>query len=276
MDKDELNRFGARVLLERIRSFGIWPILEGDDKWRVENFDLTSLLIHVSKIRRVHVFVKHTISLDSRNVSRCLIQFDRGSLKLAADSYLDKETFGETAYRQFLTDLVARLLQDAGLPKNETKIANDVDEIIDLETRLGNITAPKVNRRNHTEMYNLRRLSCMQKLIPSVNWTRYFHSIAPDDVHDYFSSNPEIVIVEIDYMRRVADILQSTDPRIITNYVYLKYASIWVEEMGEQYENISQVNTMLRGVLCRQKIAGFSSEVMYLFHLRSIKAAVHQ
>ncbi|EPB75332.1 hypothetical protein ANCCEY_05546, partial [Ancylostoma ceylanicum] len=78
-----------------------------------------------------------------------------------------------------------------------------------------------------------------------VNWTRYFHSIAPDDVHDYFSSNPEIVIVEIDYMRRVADILQSTDPRIITNYVYLKYASIWVEEMGEQYENISQQRCFL-------------------------------
>ncbi|EPB75333.1 hypothetical protein ANCCEY_05547 [Ancylostoma ceylanicum] len=93
-------------------SFGIWPILEGDDKWRVENFDLTSLLIHVSKIRRVHVFVKHTISLDSRNVSRCLIQFDRGSLKLAADSYLDKETFGETAYRQFLTDLVTLVYHD--------------------------------------------------------------------------------------------------------------------------------------------------------------------
>ncbi|KIH67026.1 hypothetical protein ANCDUO_02642 [Ancylostoma duodenale] len=74
MDKEELNRVGARDLLESIRGFGIWPMLDGDDKWRVEDFDLTSLLIQVSKFRNVHVFVKYSVSLDSRNVSRYLIE----------------------------------------------------------------------------------------------------------------------------------------------------------------------------------------------------------
>ncbi|EYC31957.1 hypothetical protein Y032_0003g1329 [Ancylostoma ceylanicum] len=74
MDKNELNRVGARRLLESIRGYGVWPMLDGDDKWRVEDFDLTSLLIHVSEVRGVDVFVSNYVSLDNRNVSRRLIE----------------------------------------------------------------------------------------------------------------------------------------------------------------------------------------------------------
>ncbi|KIH66937.1 hypothetical protein ANCDUO_02736 [Ancylostoma duodenale] len=74
MDKDELNRIGARRLLESIKGYGVWPILDGDDKWRSEDFDLTSLLIHASEIRDVSVFITNRVSLDNRNVSRRLIE----------------------------------------------------------------------------------------------------------------------------------------------------------------------------------------------------------
>ncbi|KIH67761.1 hypothetical protein ANCDUO_01904 [Ancylostoma duodenale] len=103
---------------------------------------------------------------------------------------------------------VTQLLQDADLPTNSTKIASDVDEIIDLETELAKIIVPEENRRDFSKMYNIRRLSDMQKIIPSVDWARYFHSIAPVVVHDYLASNPEILVAEIDYMRRSAFILK--------------------------------------------------------------------
>ncbi|KHJ99553.1 hypothetical protein OESDEN_00456 [Oesophagostomum dentatum] len=74
MDKDELNRIGATRLIQSIRSFGVWPILEGDEKWRVNDFDLTSLLVHVSQVRGVDVFISYYVTLDSKNVSRRLIE----------------------------------------------------------------------------------------------------------------------------------------------------------------------------------------------------------
>ncbi|RCN42007.1 peptidase family M13 [Ancylostoma caninum] len=245
MEKDELNRVGARRLLESIRGYGVWPMLDGDDKWRVEDFDLTSLLIHVSEVRGVDVFVSNYISLDSRNVSRRLIEFDQGDLGLGdstRDYYLDRKKHGKkiAAYRQFLIEKMTQFLQDGDLPRNETKIASDVDEIIDLETKLAKIIVADENRRNYSDMYNLRRLSDMQKLMPLVDWSRYFHSIAPYVVHDYLASNPEILIVEIEYMKRITELLQVTDPRIITNYVYMRYTSSWAGELGEKYEDISQ------------------------------------
>ncbi|EYB87301.1 hypothetical protein Y032_0265g649 [Ancylostoma ceylanicum] len=74
MDKVELNRVGAKALLDSIRGYGVWPILDGDDKWNKESYDLTALLIQVFEIRCVDVFIKISVSPDERNVSRRLIQ----------------------------------------------------------------------------------------------------------------------------------------------------------------------------------------------------------
>ncbi|EYC22133.1 hypothetical protein Y032_0017g3170 [Ancylostoma ceylanicum] len=245
MNKDELNRIGAKGLLRSIRGNGIWPMLDGDEKWRREDYDLTSLLIQAYKVRGVDVFIANSVSLDKRNVSRRLIQFDQGDLALGEstrDFYLDRERHGAKieAYRKFLIEKVTQFLQDADLPINRTKVASDVDELIDLETKWAKIIVPEEDRRDFSKMYNLRRLSDMQKLMPLVDWARFLHSVAPHVVHGYLSSNPEILVVEIDYMRRIAELLHLTDPRIITNYVYMRYTFNWEGELGERHEDISQ------------------------------------
>ncbi|KJH41117.1 peptidase family M13 [Dictyocaulus viviparus] len=244
MDKDELNRIGAKNLIATIRSYGVWPIIDGH-KWHAEQFDLTTILINIAQIRGVTVFISNYVSLDTKNVSRRLIEFDQGQLGLGdstRDYYLDRGKHGKkiAAYRQYLINKVKLFHEDVNIPVKEEKIASDVDEIIELETKMAKILVPEEDRRNFTKLYNLRRLSDMQKLMPLVDWFRYFHSIAPVDVHEYLAADPEILINEIDYMRRIDNLLQSTDPRIITNYVYLRYSSSWGAELGERYEDIAQ------------------------------------
>ncbi|EPB78563.1 hypothetical protein ANCCEY_02303 [Ancylostoma ceylanicum] len=101
------------------------------------------------------------------------VQFDQGDLGLGEftrDYYLDRERHGEkiAAYRKFLIDKVTQFLHDADLPTNSTKIASDVDEIIDLETKWAEIIVPEENRRDYSRMYNLRRLNDMQEVMPLV------------------------------------------------------------------------------------------------------------
>ncbi|KAK6054550.1 hypothetical protein COOONC_07946 [Cooperia oncophora] len=78
LDEKELNRTGSKRLLQTISSYGVWPMVDGDDKWRVENFDLTSLMIHVSEVRGLDVFIATDVSLDDKNVSRRLIEVRMG------------------------------------------------------------------------------------------------------------------------------------------------------------------------------------------------------
>ncbi|KAK6060124.1 peptidase family M13, partial [Cooperia oncophora] len=246
MDKKELNRIGSKRLLQTIRNYGVWPMVDGDDKWRVEKFDLTSLMIHVSEVRGLDVFIANYVSLDNKNVSRRLIEFDQADLGLGEytrDYYLDRAKHGKKieAYKQFLIGKVKLINEYANLPSNLEKIAKDVDEIIEFETKIAKIMVAEEDRRDYSKMYNIRRLSDMQKLTPMIDWSRYFHSTAPFSVHKYFTSDPEILIVEIDYMRRITELLQLTDPRIITNYVFIRFTSSWSGELGERFEDVAQV-----------------------------------
>ncbi|KAJ1350438.1 hypothetical protein KIN20_006228 [Parelaphostrongylus tenuis] len=232
MDIDTLNRIGARKLIETIRSFGEWPMLEGN-KWRADQFDLTTLFINNAAVRGVQIFINIDVAIDSNDVSRRILQFDQGETGLSREFYCDKERYGKiiTAYRRFLINKVKLLHEDANLPVNAMKIASDVDEIIKLETELAKIVVAEEDRSNHTEMYNLRRLSDMQKLMPLVDWNRYFHFIAPFSIHSYLDNDPQILITEMDFLKRVTNLINSTDPRTITNYAYLSYTSAWDGEL---------------------------------------------
>uniref|UniRef100_A0A158R2U6 Neprilysin-1 (inferred by orthology to a C. elegans protein) n=1 Tax=Nippostrongylus brasiliensis TaxID=27835 RepID=A0A158R2U6_NIPBR len=261
MDKDELNRIGARRLIDNIRvnqrcfergkvfivlqSYGVWPMLEGDSKWQSKDFDLTSLLIHVTEVRDLDVFVATYITLDNKNVTRRLIEFDQAELGLGdstRDYYLDRAKHGKKieAYKQFLINKMRLIHEDANIPFNEEKTTSDVDEIIELETKLAKIIVPEEDRRDYTKMYNLRHLNDMKQLMPMVDWLKYFRAVAPFKAHEFLASNPEILIVEIDYMRRITELLHSMDPRIITNYVFLRFTSTWGGELGERYEDVAQ------------------------------------
>ncbi|KAK6016195.1 hypothetical protein OSTOST_18325 [Ostertagia ostertagi] len=41
-------------------------------------------------------------------------------------------------------------------------------------------------------------------------------------------------------MRRITELLQLTDPRIITNYIFIRFTSSWSGELGERFEDVSQ------------------------------------
>ncbi|VDM63455.1 unnamed protein product [Angiostrongylus costaricensis] len=186
-----------------------------EGKWRAKDFNLTTLLIDVFKCRKVRVFISISVTIDRKNVSRRLIKFDQGGLGLGDSTH-------------------------ANVAVNREKIASDVDEIIELETRLARIQEDKAHRTDFSKTYNLKRLSDMQTLMPLVDWDKYFYAITPPSIHKYLAADPEILITEIDYMRRVTDLLNSTDPRIITNYVYIRYSSTWNGELGERYERAAQ------------------------------------
>ncbi|VDO82969.1 unnamed protein product [Haemonchus placei] len=146
-------------------------MIEGHDKFRAEDFDLTSLMIHVKEVRGLDVFVSNYVTPERKNVSRRLLHFDQADLGLGAstrDYYLDRVKHGKKieAYRQFLIDQVKLINEYDNRPSNDEKIAKDVGEIIDFETRIAKIMVAEEDRQDSFKMYNLRHLSDMQKLMP--------------------------------------------------------------------------------------------------------------
>ncbi|CAB3411031.1 unnamed protein product [Caenorhabditis bovis] len=244
MDTERHNAIGARDLLDKIKTFGYWPMVH-NELWRESSFDLTKLLTNTIQSRDVSVFFDFGPSEDSRNVSRRLINFDQGSLGLGYSTreyYLDEKKYRKqmSAYRKYTIGKVRLYTQDAGLPVNETKIAADVDEIIEFEKKWAKVLVAEEDRRNYTQQYNVRNFNDMQKYVPIIDWRRLFISTTPFFVHSYIATNPIIIISDVDYLENMSKLLQETDPRVITNYILLRYAGSWSQEIGTKYEDLQQ------------------------------------
>ncbi|PIO67338.1 hypothetical protein TELCIR_10916 [Teladorsagia circumcincta] len=161
-------------------------MVDGDDKWRASDFDLTSLMVHISEKRDIDVFIGIYVSLDDKNVSRRLVKFDQADLGLGAntrDYYLNRANHGRKieAYRQLLISRVKLIYEYANIPKNDEKIISDANEIIELEVKIAKIMVAEEDRRDYFKRYNLRRLSDMQKLMPMVIWKNMENSTTDMD-----------------------------------------------------------------------------------------------
>ncbi|CAJ0607825.1 unnamed protein product [Cylicocyclus nassatus] len=247
MDINGQNRIGARRMIRTLNKFGVWPILQGDKKWKREDFDLTSLLSFVSRRRRVDLFVNFKVTEDEKNVSRRLLEV--------------------TLYQE-----------DGKLPINTTKTGEDVDEVIELETKIAEIRASFGASKNLDQFYNLRRFRKLRKYntchwfvfthhfeprndgssnhklsFDQIDWHRFFREVAPAAARPYFESNPQILVRDFEYLKRISKLLNKTDPRIITNYVFLRFSSILTKEMGERYEDATQ--DYMRAMYGRQEKA---------------------
>ena len=114
MDLEDLNARKSSELLGRVEQFGFWPIVH-KARWRAANFDLTQLLVDVGRSRAIDVFIDVYVSLDQKNVSRRLLNFDQGGLGLgsgARDYYLNDTRHGKqmAAYARYMTEKVGSTL----------------------------------------------------------------------------------------------------------------------------------------------------------------------
>lgn len=73
-----------------------------------------------------------------------------------------------------------------------------------------------------------------------IDWKKLALSTTPYLVHSYLKTNPTIIISDIDYLRQMNTLLQDTDPRVVTNYILLRWAGSWSQEIGRKYEDLQQ------------------------------------
>ncbi|VDK72795.1 unnamed protein product, partial [Anisakis simplex] len=62
----------------------------------------------------------------------------------------------------------------------------------------------------------------------------------PDELHEYLDTNPDIIVNEVDYLKKVTNLLKTVDARILTNYIVWRYTSAWSLQLGSRYDDILQ------------------------------------
>lgn len=63
----------------------------------------------------------------------------------------------------------------------------------------------------------------------------------PEDVRHFASNDTEIIVCELDYLKKIADLLNATDERLKANYILWRVTQAWTKILDDRFEDIKQV-----------------------------------
>uniref|UniRef100_A0A3Q4B3X3 endothelin-converting enzyme 1 n=1 Tax=Mola mola TaxID=94237 RepID=A0A3Q4B3X3_MOLML len=220
LNTPRIEELGAQPLIDLIAKIGGWNM---SGPWDKENF--MEVLKVVSGPYRAQPFFSVGVSADPKNSNSNVIQVDQSGLFLPSrDYYLNKTADDKVlvAYLDYMVELGMLL----GGERSSTRL--QMQQILDFETMLANITVPQDQRRDEEKIYHKMTIAELQLLAPAVDWLDYLSSaLSPLELND----TEPVVLYAREYLQQVSDIINKTDRRSDT-FTYLTAPSLVITGFG--------------------------------------------
>lgn len=215
MDVNEtIEALGAKPMLDLLEDVGGWNIT---GKFNVSNWSLQKSMHILQIVYNMGGLFSWAVNEDDRNSSRHIIQIDQGGLTLPTiDNYLNKTEHEKVlvAYLEYMTKIGVLL----GGEENSTR--RQMQDIINFETKIAEITTPQEDRRDDEKMYNLMKIGDLQKMAPFMSWVDYFKN-ATLLVGKKVNSKTNIVNYAPEYFIKLNKLMQeysnTTEGKVILN-----------------------------------------------------------
>ncbi|XP_053171150.1 endothelin-converting enzyme 1 [Scomber japonicus] len=229
MNEAKIEELGAKPLQDLIRQIGGWALTK---PWAEDNFQ--KVLRTVSANYRTSPFFTVFVSTDSKNSNSNIIQVDQSSLGLPSRDYYLNKTANEkylTAYLNFLMELGVLL---GGSEETSRTL---MEEIVDFETTLANITVPQEERRDEELIYHKMEAKDLTTLAPAVEWMPYLTEVfAPVPINE---SEPVVVYAK-EYLQKVSDLIIKTNKSLLNNYMIMKVVRKMVSILDQKFQDAEQ------------------------------------
>ncbi|XP_063928454.1 neprilysin-4 isoform X2 [Zophobas morio] len=212
MNEERLKQRGEKPLMKLLDDLGGWPIIQPD--WDDTSFQVEELMANL-KLYNNDILIMEWIGPDIINSKNYIIQIDQTSLGLPGRSYFLDPSYSKylDAYKAFIL-AVSTIL---GAPLTEA--VEDVNDLINFETKLATIMVPSENRRNVTDLYLKTNIGALRNYFPQFDWVHYFRIVLGRDV----DLEEPIACYCMDYLYKLFDILNQTPPRTIANYLIWRF-----------------------------------------------------
>jgi endothelin-converting enzyme len=92
------------------------------------------------------------------------------------------------------------------LGANETEARIQMQDIIDFETELANITTPAEQRRDEEELYHMMTLTELQEKAPFINWRDHFED-ALRLVKRKVTDKEKVVVYAPEYLEKLTELV---------------------------------------------------------------------
>uniref|UniRef100_A0A3P9ASU1 endothelin-converting enzyme 1 n=1 Tax=Maylandia zebra TaxID=106582 RepID=A0A3P9ASU1_9CICH len=125
-------------------------------------------------------------------------------------------------------------------PKNSNSVGGrsstqaQMQQIMDFETGLANITVPQDQRRDEEKIYHKVTIAELQLLAPAIDWLDYLSSsLSPLELND----TEPVVLYAKEYLQQVSELINKTDRSLLNNYMMWTLVQKSVASLDQRFEN---------------------------------------
>jgi endothelin-converting enzyme/putative endopeptidase len=178
---------------------------------------------------------------DAVDSSTIIVEVGAGGLGLPDRDYYLKTDPKSVKLRQQYLAYVAQLLTLAGEPADKAK--TDADSVIRIETALARASLTRVQQRDPHSIYHMMPVADLQKLTPSIDWTRYLATQGAPGIAKLNVSQPE-------FMKAVQTQLTTEDLAALRAYLRFHLLTSTAPFLAQPFEqaNFDFYSTTLRGI----------------------------
>ncbi|XP_050308088.1 neprilysin-4 isoform X2 [Anthonomus grandis grandis] len=229
MDEATILKKSSRPLLSVIELLGGWPMLS--QNWTERRYDLFRLLARLRLINN-DLLISQWIGPDMKNANQYIVHVDQTTLGLPTREYFTdpKNIKYVSAYKTLIMGTVQLLGAEL------VDIENDVNDLIDFETKLADIMATTEERRNVSDFYLKTDLSSMTLFFPQYEWKTYFDIILGPNI----SLRTPVAVYCVKYLLDLVPLLSTTSHRTIQNYLIWRFVRHRLNNLDSRFLEIKQ------------------------------------
>lgn len=213
---ETMEILGAEPMIELLKKLGGWNIT--DSGFDINTWTLQNITQIIQNKYNIGGLFSYAVGEDDRNSTRHVIQIDQSGLTLPTrENYLNKTKEHVkvlTAYLEYMTKVGILLGGDPNTTRQQ------MQAIIDFETKLANITTPNELRRDEEKLYHLMKIGDLQLKAPFIDWRKFFED-AMRIVGKKIGNKEEVVVYAPEYLGNLTQLIKdynkTTEGRIILN-----------------------------------------------------------
>ncbi|KAJ8680284.1 hypothetical protein QAD02_016071 [Eretmocerus hayati] len=244
MDANEtIETLGAKPMLNLLDNVGGWSISGNFD---VNTWTLQNSMHVLQNMYNMGGLFTWMVSEDDKNSSRYVLQVDQGGLTLPTpDNYLNKTEHGKilSAYLDYMVKIGVLL----GGEENATR--KSMQDIIDFETKIAEITTPQEDRRDEEKLYHSMTIRELQEQAPFMSWYDFFQN-ATSMVNKRMTSKMKVVNFAPEFFTKLTKLIQDHEKTregktVLNNYLVWQtvrsFASCLSKPFRDAYKGLRKV-----------------------------------
>ena len=232
MDDAALEAVGVTPLTDVLQNYGGWPL--ATSSWDSSSFDWQTVVAEGRRDFGYGNLIYSWVYADEKDTFSSALYIDQTWLGMPRSVLTTPEDYTDRieAYKAYIKTTAQIIAASLGEVVSGIELDLQIENLLQFEMKLANITTAAEDRREIDRMYNPMTVSELYDLTShynNIDWLSILSTIF-SGVGITIDGTTRVIVQELDYITQLSQLLQDTDISVVSNYLLWRY----VQDLGDE------------------------------------------